>query len=208
MDRDCPVFQTHLLWICFLREARNSNTCLYVLKQHMRYLSAFLSLTARKCKVIRNLSSQFLEISLFFHRKHFQLKVTLKKALQNQSFQSWKLQTQYSTFIQDENETEKNTLQSNTQQNWPSSRVFLRNSKSGAPDNKVSVSPNWPYFRWLWFQRLARQLPPISTRISSANTTAWKDFCSKWDIFLNLFFERQPHYISLKQLFVEHFLPF
>ena len=73
----------------------------------------------------------------------------------------------------------KNTLQSNTQQNWPSSRVFLRNSKSGAPDNKVSVSPNWPYFRWLWFQRLARQLPPISTRISSANTTGLKRFLLK-----------------------------
>ena len=54
---------------------------------YMRYFSAFQSLIARKCKVIRNLSSQFFEISLFFHRKHFQLKVTLKKALQNQSFQ-------------------------------------------------------------------------------------------------------------------------
>ena len=103
------ISDTFVVNICFVKGTRYSNKCLYVLKQHMRYLSAFLSLTARKCKVIWNISSQFLEISLFFHRKHFQLKVALKKTLQNQSFQSWKLQTQYSTGIQGENKTEKHS---------------------------------------------------------------------------------------------------
>ena len=141
------------------------------------------------------------------HIRHFRTKVF--------NLQNFKPNTQRA--YRAKMKQKKNTIQSNFSPNWPSSRVFLRNSKSGAPDNKVSVSPNWPYFRWLWFQRLARQLPPISTRISSANTTARKDFCSKWvvqtpNIFLEPVVLEDNHLppniiISVQHTFVEPSYP-